>query len=207
MSRSPLQTKLISIIEPVLESQGYELVALSFVLEQPGWVLRVAVDLPLDASTPLGTVPEDRVDLEDCENVSRELSAVLDVDDPITQAYQLEVSSPGIDRPLRKASHFQHFAGSEAKITLAVPITTHSPTGTPNERRNFRGTLAGLDASGNAVEIDVDGQRFSLPIADIDTAHLIPDWDAVMAGKSGLGAKAPKPVKPGHRPSQKQSKN
>ena len=69
----------------------------------------------------LSQVPEDRVDLEDCENLSRELSAVLDVDDPITQAYSLEVSSPGIDRPLRTPTHFAHFVGSDAKIQLATP--------------------------------------------------------------------------------------
>ena len=91
------------------------------------------VDLPLSDTTDLSQVPEDRVDLEDCENLSRELSAVLDVDDPIPQAYSLEVSSPGIDRPLRTADHFAHFAGSEVKIQLGVPLST--PTG---ERKNFR---------------------------------------------------------------------
>lgn len=197
MSRNPLHQKLISIVEPVIQGAGFELVDLRFLLEQGGWVLRVQVDLPLDQVTDLAEVPSDRVDLEDCENLSRELSAVLDVDDPITQAYHLEISSPGIDRPLRTAAHYAHFAGSEAKIQLAVPLHTDS-----GERKNFKGVLRGV--IDDKVEIDCDGQKFQLPIEDIDHAKLVPDWEAVMHGKSGVGApKLPKPVKPGHRPSQK----
>jgi ribosome maturation factor RimP len=202
MSKTPLQTKLISIVEPVCNAAGYDLVELRFALEQGGWTLRVAVDLPLplDGATELSAVPEDRVDLEDCEGLSRELSAVLDVDDPIPQAYSLEVSSPGIDRPLRTVAHFAHFAGSEAKIQLGVPLVT--PTG---ERKNFRGELRGV-TDGDKVAIEVDGQVFHLSIDDIDSAKLVPDWDAVMAGKSGVGPKMNKPVKPGHRPSGKPKK-
>lgn len=197
MSRNPLHTKLISIIEPVLQAAGFELVDVRFLLEQGGWVLRVQVDVPLDQVTDLAEVPSDRVDLEDCENISRELSAVLDVDDPIPQAYHLEISSPGIDRPLRTASHFSHFVGSEAKIQLAVPLRTES-----GERKNFKGVLRGV--IDGKVEIECDGQKFHLPIDDIDHAKLVPDWDAVMHGKSGVGtSKEPKPIKPGHRPSQK----
>jgi ribosome maturation factor RimP len=185
MSRNPLHTKLISIIEPVLEQSGFELVDLRFLLEQGGWVLRVQVDLPLGDVTDLSEVPSDRVDLEDCENISRELSAVLDVEDPIPQAYHLEVSSPGIDRPLRTAAHFAHFKGSEAKIQLAMPL--HLEGG---ERRNFKGKLIGV--IDDKVEIDVDGHTFQLPIDDIDHAKLVPDWDAVMHGRSGVGTPPPK---------------
>jgi ribosome maturation factor RimP len=167
MSRNPLQQRLITIVEPAVEASGYELVDLRFLLEQQGWVLRVMVDLPLGHGT------DDRVDLRDCENLSRELSAVLDVDDPIPQAYSLEVSSPGIDRPLRTAAHFQHFTGSDAKIQLAVPL--HTPTG---DRRNFRGILGGVHD--DKVKITCDGTPFELPLADIDHAKLVPDWDAVM---------------------------
>lgn len=203
MSRNPLQTRLISIVEPVCNAAGYDLVDLRFLLEQGGWVLRVAVDLPLDQHGDPSQVPEDRVDLEDCENLSRELSAVLDVDDPIPQAYSLEVSSPGIERPLRVPAHFTHFTGSEAKIQLAVPLHTDS-----GERRNFRGVLRGVVSEGGIekVVIDVDGQTFHLPIEDIDHAKLVPDWDAVMRGGSGVGPKQQKPIKPGHRPSQKKQK-
>jgi len=198
MSRNPLHQKLISIVEPACQSAGYELVELRFLLEQGGWTLRVCIDLPIRDDAPVGEVPEDRVDLEDCENMSRELSAVLDVGDPIPQAYSLEVSSPGIERPLRTAQHFTHFAGSDAKIQLETGLPT--PSG---ERRNFRGVLKGVDESGTHVSIEVDGTTFALPIVDIEHAKLVPDWDAVMKGKSGFGPKLSKPVKPGHRPSQK----
>jgi ribosome maturation factor RimP len=197
MSRNPLHQRLMTIIEPVCIAAGYELVELRFLLEQGGWVLRVCVDLPLEDVDPT-EVPSDRFDLEDCENVSRELSAVLDVNDPIPQAYSLEVSSPGIDRPLRTAAHFTHFIGSEAKIQLDPPLHTEG-----GERRNFRGILRGVTE--DKVQIEVDGHTFALPIADIDHAKLVPDWDAVMKGKSGVGRRDddPKPIKPGHRPSKK----
>ncbi len=197
MSRNPQTQKLISIVEPVCEASGYELVDLKFLLDQGGWVLRVCIDLPLANDRDPSEVPEDRVDLTDCENLSRELSAVLDVEDPIKQIYNLEVSSPGIDRPLRTAKHFEHFAGSDAKIQLdrGLPV----PNGA--ERKNFRGVLKGV--SGDRALIEVDGTVFELPIEDIESAKLVPDWDAVMAGKSGVGKKQPKPVKPGHRPSKK----
>jgi len=200
MSSKALQTKLISIVEPVCNAAGYDLVDLRFLLEQGGWTLRVSVDLPFAEHGDITQVPEDRVDLEDCENLSRELSAVLDVDDPIKQAYSLEVGSPGIDRPLRTPGHFAHFAGSDAKIQLAVPLQL--PTG---ERKNFRGVLKGL--VDGKVAIDCDGQLFQLAIDDIETAKLVPDWDAVMAGKSGIGPKQNRPIKPGHRPSAKPKKN
>src|SRR5262245_41926269 len=159
MSRNPLHHRLISIVEPVCQAAGYELVELRFVLEQGGWTLRVAVDLPLDEHSDPGELASDRVDLEDCEQLSRELSAVLDVEDPIPQAFHLEVSSPGIDRPLRTAAHFAHFAGSEAKIQLATPLQL--PTG---ERRNFKGILRGID--GGDVMIECDGAAFRLPLDD-----------------------------------------
>jgi len=195
----------MSIVEPVCVAAGYEMVDLRFLLEQGGWVLRVCVDLPSIepwAEHDPSEVASDRVDLADCENMSRELSAVLDVNDPIPQAYSLEVSSPGIDRPLRTAAHFAHFAGSEAKIQLDAPL--HTATG---ERRNFRGTLRGV--FDDKVRIEVDGQMFELPIAEIEHAKLVPDWDAVMKGRSGVGRRADgdaKPVKPGHRPSSSSSR-
>lgn len=183
MSRNPLHTRLISIVEPVIASSGFELADLRFVLEQGGWTLRVQI------SQPLPDVPDldfkDQVGIADCENMSRELSAVLDVEDPIPQNYNLEVSSPGIDRPLRTAKQFAYFTGSEAKVALAIPLQT--PTG---ERRNFKGTLRGV--ADDKLAIDVDGQTFQLPLADIDTAKLVPDWDAVMKGGSGHSPKTKK---------------
>ncbi len=211
MSKTPLQQRLISIVEPVCQAAGYELVELRFVLEQGGWTLRVAVDLPLDQHTDPSEVPSDRVDLEDCENLSRELSAVLDVEDPIPQAFNLEVSSPGIDRPLRTVAHYNYFAGSEAKIQLATPLAVATPAfaGAPapptsSERRNFKGILRGV--VDDKVVIECDGTTFHLPIDGIDHAKLVPDWDAVMKGGSGVGkptGRGSPAQKPGHRPSPK----
>jgi ribosome maturation factor RimP len=202
MSSKALQTKLISIVEPVCNASGLDLVELRFLLEQGGWTLRISVDLPLAQHGDITQVPEDRVDLADCENLSRELSAVLDVDDPIKQAYSLEVGSPGIDRPLRTPEHFAHFVGAEAKIQMAIGLPTAS-----GERKNFRGTLKAMTDEHRKIVIDVDGQDFELPLEDVETAKLVPDWDAVMAGKSGVGPKLNKPIKPGHRPSAKPKKN
>jgi ribosome maturation factor RimP len=205
--RNPLQQRLISIVEPVCNAAGFELIDLRYVLEQGGWTLRVAVDLPLDAHTDPHQVPSDRVDLEDCENLSRELSAVLDVEDPIPQAFSLEVSSPGIDRPLRTPAHYAYFAGSEAKIQLGAPLAL--PGG---ERRNFKGTLQGFVAATTVasaaggegkVVILCDGVTYELALEDIEHAKLVPDWDAVMRGGSGAGSPLPKPKKPGQRPSQR----
>ena len=196
MSRNPLQTKLIEIIEPVVNAAKLELVDVRFLLEQGGWTLRVQIDVPVAQITNITEVSTDRVSLLDCEDMSRELSAVLDVEDPIKQAYALEVGSPGIDRPLRLPSHFAHYKGCEAKVTLALPL--QQPTG---ERRNFKGILQGVSPEQDKIMIECDGQTFELVIADIDTAKLVPDWDAVMKGKSGVGiSNLPKPIKPGHRP-------
>jgi ribosome maturation factor RimP len=183
MSRNPLHNRLIQLIEPVLASSGFELVDLRFLLEQSGWTLRVQIDRPLPENS--AGLTADRVDLASCEQMSRELSAVLDVEDPIPQAYSLEVSSPGIERPLRTAAHFAYFTGSEARITLGVPLHIDATNGKPQERRNFRGVLRGVDAG--RVAIECDGETFQLPLADIDTAKLVADWDAVMHGKSGVG--------------------
>jgi ribosome maturation factor RimP len=197
MSRNPQTQRLISIVEPVCQQAGFELVDLRLVLEQGGWTLRVQVDLPVDEAMPPSEVPQDRVDLTDCENLSRELSAVLDVEDPIPQAYALEVGSPGIDRPLRTEQHFRYYAGSDVKIQLAHGI----PTETGAERKNFRGILKG--AADGKLTIDVDGHEFHLPIDDVEQAKLVPDWDAVMRGKSGVGGAQPKPAKPGGKVSKK----
>jgi ribosome maturation factor RimP len=175
----PLRQRLIAIVEPVCTAAGYDLVDLRLKSEQGGWVLRVFIDV-------IGSMVDPEwwkhgVDIADCERLSRELSAVLDVDDPIPHAYSLEVSSPGIDRPLRTPGHFRRFVGAEIKIALAIP---------QGDRKNFKGLLRAVDGddAGAVAVIEVDGQTFRLPIADVDTAKLVPDWDDVMKGGSGVPA-------------------
>jgi ribosome maturation factor RimP len=189
----PIAQRVMKLIEPVCIAAGYELVDLRFLMDQGGWVLRVFIDrLPVarpeavaEAEAEAAPARQSEVDLDDCERMSRELSAVLDVEDPIPQAYQLEVSSPGVDRPLRTVDHFRRYAGAEVKLQLAAPL--HTPTG---ERRNFRGVLHGVepaDATDDAhafavVEVDHQGKdaAFRLRVADIESARVVPDWDAIL---------------------------
>jgi ribosome maturation factor RimP len=146
--------KLLTLAEPVVTGQGYELVDLEFKNELGAWILRVFIDNPK---------AEGGVGLEDCAQVSRELSAVLDVDDVIPMHYSLEVSSPGLNRPLRKESDFARFVGKKAKIRTSRPVG--------ESRRNFSGTLVGVEAG--KVKIDVGDQVCEVPVADVEKANLV----------------------------------
>lgn len=137
------------IIAPAVESLDYELVGVEYVRGGQSPVLRIYIDT------------EQGVTVDDCERVSHQVSAVLDVEDPITSAYMLEVSSPGFDRPLFKARDFERFAGEQAKITTKLPI---------NGRRNFTGQLQGMD--GDNILIEVDGEVFALPVTKLAKARL-----------------------------------
>ncbi len=190
---NPTLNRVFALVEPVCNGAGYELVDLRLTLEQGGWVLRVCIDL-LDGATSTVASNTDtqgdairRIDTTDCERASREVSAVLDVEDPIPQAYSLEVSSPGIDRPLRTPAHFAKFVGSEIKATLVTPFVQDGL-----ERRNFRGVIEAVD--GGNLKLRVDNKTYVLEIDDIDTARLLPDWDAVLRGDSTLSPKPNKPV-------------
>jgi ribosome maturation factor RimP len=111
---------------------------------------------------------------EDCERVSRDLSATLDVADSIHHAYRLEVSSPGIDRPLRRECDFNRFAGHKAKIRTIDQV---------DGRRNFSGVLKG--AHDGQVQIACEDRSYQLPIALIVRANLVPDWDAEFHRRAG----------------------
>jgi ribosome maturation factor RimP len=149
---TPVDTqKLTQIVEPVIAGQGYELVDLEFKNEMGGWVLRVFID------------HESGVSLDDCTSVSRELSAVLDVEDAIPVAYNLEVSSPGLDRPLKKESDFARFVGKKARIRTRHPVG--------ESRRNFSGTL--LEVAAGKVKIDVGDQVCEVPVDDVEKANLV----------------------------------
>jgi len=143
--------RLLALLEPPVQALGYELVDLEARTGGNG-LLRVYID------------QEAGVDLDDCERTSRQLSAFLDVEAPLTGSYTLEVSSPGLDRPLRTAEHFERFAGHEAKVRLAVAL---------EGRRNFKGKLCGVEEA--EIVIAVDGQTWRLPLADIAGAHLVPE--------------------------------
>ncbi len=109
------------------------------------------------------------VGIDDCEAASRELSAMLDVDDPIQGRYVLEVSSPGLDRPLFTIEQFNRFVGSEVKVVLSLPM---------DGRRRFRGRLASVDDAGVRLALD-DGREVGFAHASVESAHLVPDWEAL----------------------------
>lgn len=144
-----MRETLLKILEPAVNSLGYELVELEF----QGKVLRLYID------------QQQGVTLADCEKVSRQVDAVLDVADPIPGAYTLEVSSPGLDRPLNKPVDFTGRTGQRARIELKLPL---------NGRRRFSGTLRGWE--NDEVLIEVDGLLFRLPFAQIGKARLMPEF-------------------------------
>jgi ribosome maturation factor RimP len=123
---------------------------------------------------------EDReVGIDDCESASRELSATLDVEDPVPGHYVLEVSSPGIDRPLFSAAHFAQFVGQEAKVVLKAPI---------DNRRRLRGRV--VEVEDERISVDVDGVgRMQFAHSDVESARLVPDWAALgyAPGKKNSG--------------------
>jgi ribosome maturation factor RimP len=143
--------KIHALVEPAVEAAGYELVEAQWKREQAGWVVRLLIDNPAAA-----------VGLDDCERVSREVSALLDVHDIIPHAYSLEVSSPGLDRPLTKPAHFRRFLGKRAKIRLKAGVSG---------RKNFTGTL--VDSDGERIVVEADGAEHTLPLGDLERAHLV----------------------------------
>ena len=142
---------LTAMFEPVIESMGYELVGVEYQGGGRHGTLRVYVD------------HVDGVGLDDCAAISHQLSGLLDVEEPIREAYDLEISSPGIDRPLFKRADFERFAGRRARIRLAAAR---------DGRRNFAGELR-PSADASVVRIRVDSEDFDLPYADIAKANLV----------------------------------
>ncbi|MGQ0429261.1 MAG: ribosome maturation factor RimP [Gammaproteobacteria bacterium] len=147
-----MKEKLFGLLGPVVAALGYELLDVEYASAGRHSVLRVFLDR--DGEGGIG--------LDDCERASRAIGAVLDAEDPIGHEYRLEVSSPGFDRPLRTAAHFARFAGSEARLELAVPV---------EGRRRFRGRLVAV--GDGTVTIEVDGREWKLPLAGISKARLV----------------------------------
>jgi ribosome maturation factor RimP len=151
-------------VEPAVRGAGFDLVELEFGREAGGAVLRVFIDqAPADEGGPVERAVG--VGHEDCELVSRDLSAALDVADVIPYAYRLEVSSPGIARPLRRPEDFRRFSGQKAKIRTSDSV---------DGRRNFSGTLRGVHDG--FVDIECEGKSYKVPIEGVVRANLVPDW-------------------------------
>ena len=145
------------IASRIAAAYGLELFDLSLRRESGGEILRVIIDRPGPAATP-----EESVSIADCETVSHELGTILDVEDVIPGAYTLEVSSPGLDRPLRHADDFRRFAGRAAKIVTREPV---------NRQTAFAGRLRGVDGEDVLFEGE-GGKEMRLPIALISRARL-----------------------------------
>ena len=144
-----LRERLIALIEPLTERLGYELVDLEYSAGRGSAMVRLYIDRA------------EGVGIEDCERVSREVSALLDVEDPIPTAYTLEVSSPGFDRVLRTPAHFERFVGTRVFVELAVAR---------EGRRRYTGTLLAAGESG--IELEVDGTRVAVRYGEIAKARL-----------------------------------
>jgi ribosome maturation factor RimP len=152
-SRDTIQ-RLWEIVEPAVISHGAELVELEFQREPRGWVLRLYIDR------------EGGVTLQDCTAVSREVNDLLDVKDPIHHPYHLEVSSPGIDRPIRKHKDFERFCGHRVKVTLSPP---------GDRRRAIQGVLQ--EVSEDTIRLHTDGGPMDVLLREICRARLIPPRD------------------------------
>ena len=128
------------VAEPAIAAMGFELVDVEYVKEGNHWYLRLFID------------KEGGVDLDDCANVSREISGIIDLKDPIAQAYFLEISSPGIERPLKKDRDYERFKGSMVKIQTTTPVQGY---------KSFTGYLVGIvDAN---IVLEYENKRISIP--------------------------------------------
>jgi len=153
----------MALLAPTVAALGVELWGAEYLPASGNALLRLYIDVDA-ASAAEGRV----IGIEDCEAVSREVSALLDVEDPISGHYTLEVSSPGLDRPLFTAPQFARFVGEAARLTLRVPH---------DGRRRMQGTIALVEDG--SVSLDVDGTTVVVQMDNIDKARLVPDWEAL----------------------------
>lgn len=149
-----IRERVLALLEPLLAQLGYELVDVEWVSTPRAGVLRLFIDHPAGHAGHIG--------IEDCELVSREVSSLLDVEDPVPGAYSLEVSSPGFDRVLRTPEHFGRFVGARIRVELVTPR---------DGRRRYTGLLAAV--RGDGIELEFDSQSVTLAFADIGKARLV----------------------------------
>ncbi|MGY1424980.1 ribosome maturation factor RimP [Lysobacter sp. A289] len=185
--------EISQLLAPTVASLGVELLGIEYLPSPGGAVVRLYIDLPAsEQANGDAQVGDDGTDdgapravsIEDCEAVSREVSAQLDVEDPISGNYTLEVSSPGLDRPLFTAAHFTRFIGETAKVTLRLP---------QDGRRRLTGVIS--QVTDDDMTFLVDGAPLVIQQDNVDKARLVPDW-------AGLGLE---PSKPGSKPGQRKN--
>jgi ribosome maturation factor RimP len=179
-------TDIAKLLTPTIASLGVELLGAEYLPAPGSALLRLYIDVPEAAAGEEARA----VTIEDCEAVSREVSAQLDVEDPISGNYTLEVSSPGVDRPLFSPAQFTRFLGERAKVGLKLP---------QDGRRRLQGTIAAVD--GDRITFDLDGTPFEVGFDNIDKARLMPDWAAM--GLAPAQDKSGRDARPGKQPKKK----
>ena len=157
---SVIRDRVFSLIEPVLEDSGFELVEVEYLSMHGRWVLRLFID------------KEGGVTIDDCAGVSRDLGDIIDVKEIIDHEYVLEVSSPGLNRPLRKEKDFIRIIGSRIKLKMTRDI---------NGQKNFAGKLKNF--SNRIIFLEIDGKLVELPLDDVEKSNLIYDFGDSKAGK------------------------
>lgn len=154
--------RLVAVVEPVLRAHNVEGVELIWRTDRAGWVLELTIE------RPGSTQPGAGVTIDLCSEISRDLSAALDVADVIEARYTLQVGSPGLERALYKLSDYQRFAGQRVKLKLREPV---------EGQRVLHGVLSGLDDDGQAIVIQTDRGMLNLQFSEIESARLLFDWN------------------------------
>ena len=176
--------EISNLLSPTVQALGLELLGIEYLPSPGGAVLRLYIDVPAGETGEGDDTAPRMVGIEDCETVSREVSALLDVEDPISGHYTLEVSSPGVDRPLFAPAQYARFVGEEAKVVLKLP---------QDGRRRFQGRIAAVE--GDRIGFDLDAKpaplRFDVAFDNIEKARLVPDWVALGYAPTKPGKKAP----------------
>lgn len=144
------EQKLTEMLRPAVAETGKELLGVEFISAGNNSVLRLFID------------HENGIDVDDCAEVSRQVGAILDVEDPISSEYSLEVSSPGVDRPLFELLHFQQVIGETVNVKLSMPL---------DGRRKFKGLLSAIE--NDTLIVEVDGIDYELVINNVDKANLV----------------------------------
>lgn len=153
---------LVNLIEPIVEGLGYECVGIEYNPHPRHGLLRIYID------------QEQGITVDDCSKVSHQLSGVLDVEDPIQGNYQLEISSPGDDRPLFTIAQFEQFIGKQVNVNLFTPI---------EKRRKITGRIVGVE--GGNVSVEADGRTYEVPFQAMSKARLVPEYFIKKGVRSG----------------------
>lgn len=170
-----VQDELGRLIRPVIEGMGFEFVGLEYLPNPKNRLVRLYID-----REPEG------ISVDDCADVSNEVSSLLDVEDPVSGRYSLEVSSPGVERPMFEPDHYRRFIGERASVQLFAPLGGDSDKSGENDsgsahRRKFTGVIVAADD--DRVVLEVDGETITIAFDAIRRANLKPDMDALLAGR------------------------